>query len=439
MMKRAVLLLAAVLLADPVWAAGLQDLRAAVAREDREAVRRWLAENTERASEDPLSSLGSRAPSPALKQKADALRRDEMAVESLGFLYVGSPAPNLQKMLLNRIDALLSTRRAVEQEAQREEQRPLPASLRLKDFQFARAPGERNLRLSFAYEGAKAGAVVLVKWLLLGDKAQAVGEGRVQLRAASGRAELSQQAPGVSRWMEGSYRAELFAHGEAIAQVYFSLPAAGGRAPGGPLEMAKAAPPAPETHRAAPERSKTAPPARREPPRAPAPALSPAVTVVPPPVPVPAAPRAVQVLQAAFTKDVVGGEPKDVVEEYTTVRRRLILWAKVDGGPGGGALTARWRAGKGPKQTLGEHTLRVGPGESRVAFWLEPAVQDMQFPRGEIEVELLSGGKLLQAMPLRIRKAGMLETLGGALEEAGQELNKALQEGTKQLREEFGR
>lgn len=233
-------------------------------------------------------------------------------------------------------------------------------------------PDERTIHLRFAYEGGIAGEELRSRWVWIGPGGpQEIAQSTLRLKKTADRGQFSFSPAEGARWREGAYRVEIVGRGAVLGQADFVVQAA----------------------RAA----------------APPPAIAGRVSVV----------------EAVLAKDVEQGQPKDPVTEFSAVRKRLILWARV-GAPGGGALTARWYATDGGDRLLGEHTLAVPAGENRVAYWLEVADDKTKFPRGGFRVDLLSAGQTVKQVPFHIRPAGFFEEVGEAFEQLGRELDKAI-------------
>lgn len=407
---RALLASALALLLVPAAApaADLAALRRAVAQDDRAAVERWLAAEARAKDADPLSPLGRRPASPELEDKAGAVADQDVVVAVLAYAYARGGDPAVKRELLSRLDAALAARQALAREVQQAARAPEPTRLvftqlftagvgqgaKLAEPTSEFAPEEPAIHVRFVYEGATPGEELASRWLRSGPGGPAeFARSAVKLAKAGDRGQFSFAPSDGTRWVPGLYRVELSARGGVVAAIDFLV-----RGPASPVASA-VAPPDPI-------------------------AAAPAPAVPAPPAP-PAGP--VSVLDAALVRDVEQGEARDPATEFSTARRRLVLWARVQApAAAGGALTARWYATDGGDRLLGEHTLAVPPGESRVAYWLEAASDKVKFKRGRLRVDLVAGDRVVKQLPFRIRQAGFLEEIGGALEQLGKELDKVI-------------
>lgn len=402
--------LALALVAFALWpavalAGDLAALRRAVATDDRAAMERWLAAEAKAPDEDPLTPLRSRAPGPELRGKAGALATQELAVGLMASAYLRHKNPDLKQKLLARLDAAIKAKQELGTEVRRAAAAPQPKPLvlaRLVTVGQGRAggepepvaefaPDERTIRVLFTYRDATPGEELRSRWTRR-DPAGAVevATPTAKLQRAVGTGEFAFSPPTGGRWAEGPYRVEISGRGRMLADIDFRV----GAPPGG--AAVASAPPGPV--------------ASLPPP--------------PPPGPGPAA-GPVSVVDAVLARDIAEGQAKDPVTEFSTARKRLLLWARVQA-PAGGALTARWYAVDGGERLLGEHALAVPAGESRVACWLEVANDQAKFTRGRYRVDLVAGDRVVRQLPFRVREAGFLEGLGEAIEQFGKELDKAI-------------
>lgn len=252
------------------------------------------------------------------------------------------------------------------------------------------SPDERTIYVRFVYEGGVPGEELQSRWLFQEPGgAQELAQSALKLEKAADRGQFSFAPPEGSPWPEGSYRVEILGRGGVVGQVEFFV-----RAP----------------QFAAPPSGTASSPFSIE-------------SLLSPGGPAPAG--IVTVLNAVFAKDIEKGQPKEPVIEFTTARKRLILWAQTEA-RNGGVLTARWFAMDGGDRLLGEHALAVPPGQQPVAYWLEVADKNVKFGRGRFRVDLVSDNQVVQQLPFTIREAGFFEELGEAFQQLGEELQKAM-------------
>ncbi len=407
-MIRSALVLLAFFVPAAAWAGDLDELRRALARDDRAAVERWVAAEAAAGPGDPLASLGTRPQPEALQEQATALARQEalLTAAAIAYLALGDQA---KPRLLAGIDAVAAGRQQLARgtaQAAATPAKPLMLT-RLATTGEARGgkraeaatefpPDEKTINVGYAYRDGAPGEELSARWIHLVPGAPVEltrSSARLQKPVDQGRFSFSPGRP----WTDGLYRVEISARGAVVGETDFLV-----RGP------QAAAVPLPFPGRQAAVATKPGAPS-------PAPAAS---------SPAPGGP--VSVLEALFAKDVENGEAKDPVTEFSTARKRLVLWARVQAA-GGGALTARWFATDGGERLLGEHTLAVPAGESRVAYWLEAAHDKAKFTRDLLRVDLVSGGRVVKSLPLRLRQAGFFDEVGAALEQFGRELEKAIQ------------
>jgi hypothetical protein len=382
-----------------------------VERDDRPAVERWLAAETAARDTDPLAPLAARGVPPALRDGASRVEEGELMTTWLAAAWLSSSDPGVKTELLRRIDGAAALRFELERDLQRVAS--APRSLALSKLavggggQAAQpasvfAPDEPAIRIRFAYEHAVAGEALSARWLLrVSGESREVGRSSAALPRVADVAELSLAPAGGARWAEGAYRVEISGRGAVLQEVDFVV----------------------EGPRAASERKRPDVAGARP---APAPAPPPAVAALPPARPEsprPAGP--VIVLDAALARDVAGGDPRDLVVEFTTARRRLLLWARAQS-ERGGALTARWYTRDGGDRLLGEHTLTLSAGESKIAFWLEPTDSATAFRSGPMRVDLVADGRVLKSIDFRIREANFLEGMNERLGQFSRELDKLI-------------
>ena len=399
MSLRALAFLIALALPASAAAADLATLRRLVAGDDRAAVERWLAAEIKARDEDPLAALGARPPSQELREKATTLAERELIVSVLALAFVRDRDPEIKRQLLARLDGAIAAKEAVGREVRLAARAPAPPPLvfarlftagtgqagRLAESSSEFSAEEPAIHVRFIYEGGVPGEELQSRWLLSGPNGrQEFAQSAMTLQKSTDRGQFSFAPAAGTRWQEGVYRVEIRGRGSLLAEVDFSV-----RGP----QTAAAPPVVP-------------------PPSAPRPA---------PGVVAPGGP--VGILNAVLAKDIENGQPKDPVTEFSTARKRLVLWAQTQGG---GALTARWYATDGGDRLLGEHTLAVPPGQQPVVFWLEVADAKAKFGRGRFRIDLVSANRVVQQLPFRVREATFLEELGEALEQFGKELDKAI-------------
>ena len=413
MIRAAIGVLAMLLLPVAAGAGDLVQLRRALAGDDRQAVERWLAAEAAAPVADPLAALGAQPRPERLQEQSGELARQEARLTALAVIYLNSAeAPAIKRRLLGALDAAAAMRqqlaRAGAQTVAAAAARPL---ILTRLFVIAGAPGrkraepaiefspdEQTLSVRYAYEGGVPGEELSARWIhrtAAGPVEVGRSTTRVQKAIDQGQFSLSPGRP----WSDGLYRVEIGGRRGIVGETDFLVQ--------GP-QVAAVPPPFPGR----PIMTTPAPDATEA-------IATPALTS--------AAPGSlVSVLDALFARDVENGEAKEPVTEFSTARRRLVLWARVRAS-GGGALLARWYATDGGDRLLGEHTLGVPAGESRVAYWLEPAHDKGKFHRGPLRVDLIAGGRVIKSLPLRIRQAGFFDELGEAVEQFGRELEKAIQ------------
>ena len=127
---------------------------------------------------------------------------------------------------------------------------------------------------------------------------------------------------------------------------------------------------------------------------------------------------------ATLARDISNSAPKDPISELSTAQKRLLLWAHVQVDGGSAAIAARWYATETGERLLGEYTLPLPDGESRVVCWLETAAKTSKFPLGPMRVDLIADGRVLKSLVARVHKASLIEELKEAAREIGQEFNK---------------
>lgn len=384
MSLRALAFLIALALPASAAAVDLEALRRLVARDDRAAVERWLAAETKVRDEDLLAPLGSRPPGQELREKATTLAEQELIVSALALAFVRDRDPEIKRQLLARLDGALAAKETVGREVRLAAKAPAPQPLvftqlftagtgqggRLAEPSSEFSPEEPAVHVRFVYEGGTPGEELRSRWVVRGPGGpREFAQSAVTLQKAADRGQFSFTPAAGTRWQESVYRVEILGRESLVGEIDFLV------------------------------RGSSAPPA--------------------------AAGGPVSVLNAVLAKDVENGQPKDPVTEFSTARKRLVLWAQGQAA-GGGALTARWYATDGGDRVLAEHTLAVPAGESRVAFWLEVAGENAKFKQGPFRVDLVSGNRVIRQLPFRIRQANFFEELGGALEQLGRELDKAI-------------
>ena len=399
-------------------AADLGELRRAVARDDRAAVERWLAAEAKAPSADPLAPLGSRRPSSELQEKAAAVVEQELFISVLAVAYLKDKDLEVKRQLIERLDATTTAKQGLTREVQQAAKAPMPKPFVFKQLFTAGvskggklaepssefSPGEPAIHVRFIYEGGVPGEELQSRWLFRGASGQQeFARNTVKLVKSADRGQFSFTPAEGTRWIEGIYRVEILGRGNLLAEIDFvvrgaqvtSAPRVAGLEPFSP-------PSAPVVE---------------------APSRFPTTSSLKPGGQMPSGP--ITVLNAVLAKDVENGQAKDPVKEFSTARKRLVLWSQTQA-PNGGALTARWYATDGGDRLLGEHTLAVPPGESRLAYWLEVADKNAKFNRGRFRVDLVSDNRVIQQIPFRIREAGFFEELGEVFEQFGKELEKAI-------------
>jgi hypothetical protein len=409
-------------LAGLAEAGDLMVLKRAVERDDRRAVERWLAEEGQAKDTDPLAALHGRPVPQELSQKASALAADDLMTTALAISFTSSTDPGIKRQLLARIDTALAARQAVARDVERVSKTPLPRPItfvqlftagagegtKLADPSTSFPPDEKIVYLRFVYEGAVPGEELRSRWLFLSPTGpQEIGQSAMTLKNATDLGQFSFSPTPGTRWAEGIYRIQVLARNSTLREVDFLVERPR-------LATAPLRPPA-----------VTAP--------APAPQQSPAVAMLSPSATTTTPPSggAVSVLDALFAKDIQGVEAKDPTTEFTTARKRLLLWTRVQTTGSGGALTARWYTTEGGERLLGEHLLALPPGESRVAYWLEVASDKIKFPRGRMRVDLVASDQVVKSLPFVVRQGSFFEELTEAVEQFGKDLDKLLKEGIK--------
>lgn len=402
MKMRVLFVVFALLLPVVAVAADLGELRRAVARDDRAGVERWLAAEAKAPSTDPLAPLGSRRPSNELQEKTTAVAKQELFISVFAVAYLRDKDPEVKRQLLGRLDAAITAKQSLTREMQQAAKTPLPKSIVFKQLFTAGtgqdgklagpssefSPEEPAIHIRFIYEGGIPGEELGSRWVFRApDGPVEIARSTVKLQKAADRGQFSFTPAEGTRWLEGIYRVEILGRGSVLAEVDFLV-----RGPQTGAGSQVAAPP-------------------------------PVFSLLPAPPMAVGGP--VGVLNAVLAKDVENGQAKEPVKEFSTARKRLVLWAQTQA-PNGGALTARWYATDGGDRLLGEHTLPVPPGESRLAYWLEVADKNTKFNRGRFRVDLVSNNQVVQQLSFRIREAGFFEELGEAFEQFGKELEKAI-------------
>jgi len=433
MSMRALVVAALILLATAAEAGDLMALKQAVERDDKGAVERWLAAEGQAGDPDPLAALHGRPVPQELSQKASTLAAEELMATALAISFTTATDPEVKRLLLTRIDAALAARQAVSREAERVAKAPLPKPItfpqlftagagqgtKLADPSMSFPPDEKIIYLRFAYEGGLPGEELRSRWVYLAASGpQEIGQSAMTLQKPADIGQFSFAPTAGTRLPEGVYRIQLLGRNTLLREVDFLV-----QAPR--VASAPARPPVVTVPSPAPP-----PPTVTPPPAAPQP---PVVATLPPPPALiaPPPPGLVSVLEAMLAKDIQNGEAKDPTTEFTTARKRLLLWARVQASGAGGTLTARWYTTEGGERFLGEHILTMPAGESRVAYWLEVASDKVKFPRGRMRVDLVAGDQVVKSLPVQLRQANFFEELSEAVEQFGKELDKLIKEGVK--------
>lgn len=251
--------------------------------------------------------------------------------------------------------------------------------------------------LRVEYRDARAGQVLTATWEHLGSKGQAANgvfaRRDLALDGPVGQAEFSFRPDPAGSWLPGDYRVTLSDAERVLADRNFTITP---RAP-----VAKVAAPQKKAAAAAKPAAKADKPGKRIAPK---------------------------VLQASLTKGIENARPKELVDEFTNVWRRLLLYTRIDGGSDGGRITARWYSG----DTLqSESSETVTPGENWVVFWLYVSNPDLTLPIGPARVELWYGKKLLKTANYEVKQAGFFEGLGDAFQQMGNEMQWLIDQGVK--------